>query len=318
MPAEIESGVFARETPWHGIGVVTPDALTAADAIKLGGLDWEVEKQPIAIKQPVLAEDGTVIEDEYKYVDIENRFALTRDIDQQVMAIVSDVYNPFQNREAFTFMDNLVDSGDAKYETALSLRGGRVVALTMHVPMDVMINGEDRHEAYLLLRTTHDGSGRISVYVVMVRVVCMNTLTLAISGASHSWGVTHTADVRGKISEARDSLGMTFKYAEEFKKVGNRLTGLEVTDDEIIKFLEKEMPIRAKRDDEIEGIVETMRTSDNIANYRGTAWGALNAMSEYQEHVKRNRSGEALLVRTLDGQNAKLRTAFTRRMLARV
>lgn len=318
MPAEIESGVFVREVPWHGLGVVTPNVLTAADAIVLGKLDWLVEKQPIAIKQPVLAKDGTVVDNEFTYRDVTDRFALVRDSDQQVMSIVSNVYNPFQNREAFTFMDNLVDSGDAKYETALSLRHGRVIALTMHVPMDIMIDGEDRHEAYLLLRTTHDGSGRISVYVVIVRVVCMNTLTLAIAGASHSWGVTHTADVKGKISEARDSLGMTFKYADAFKETANKLTTVTVTDDEIVKFLESQMPARAKRDDEIEGILETFRSSDNIANYRNTAWGALNGMSEFQEHVKKNRSGEALLTRLLDGQNAKMRTAFKNKMLARV
>lgn len=316
MPAAIESGVFVREVPWHRIGVVTPDVLTAADAIKLGQLDWTVEKQPIAMKAPVLDRDGKET-GEYKYTDIENRFALTRDSDGQVMSIVSDVYKPFQNVEAFSFMDNLVESGDAKYETALSLRGGRVVALTMHVPMDILVNGEDKHEAYLLLRTTHDGSGRIGVYVVITRVVCMNTLTIAIRGASHSFGFTHTADVAGKVKEAQDSLGLTYKYADAFKKTADTLTGISVTDDEIVKFLESAMPVRAKRDDVIEGIVETFRSSDNIANYRNTAWGALNAMSEYKEHVKKNKSGEALLTRLLDGEDAKLRASFTDRMLAR-
>lgn len=306
MPAEIESGVFARQTPWHGLGVVVPDALKAEDAVVMGGLDWIVEKQPLFVQK------------EGAYVELPDRFALTRNTDGQMMSIVSDVYKPFQNREAFTFMDNLVDSGDAKYETALSLRGGRVVALTMHVPMDVLIGGEDRHEAYLLLRTTHDGSGRISVYVVMIRVVCMNTLTMAINGASHSWGVTHTANVAGKVQEARESLGMTFAYAEAFKKEADALTKITVTDDDIVKMLEAIMPVKKRRDDDIDAIVENCRISDNIANFRGTGWGFLNGLTEWQQHGRANRSDQAAFTRTLDGTEAKMRATLRTRLLARV
>jgi phage/plasmid-like protein (TIGR03299 family) len=311
MSHEVETGVFAREPAWHRIGTVVPNAMTAAEAITLGKLDWTVDKYPVFDQETEVTPDGVTT----KFVEVPDRFFLKRSTDMQRLSIVSDIYKPFQNRQAFTFMDNLVDSGDAKYETAMSLRGGRVVALTMHVPMDVLIGGEDRHEAYLLLRTTHDGSGRISVYVVMIRVVCMNTLTWAIQGASHSWGVTHTANVEGKVSEARDQLGLTFKYAQAFKQEGNALLNVSVTDDEIVKLLEGAMKPKARRDDEIEAILENYRTSDTVANYRGTGWGFINALTEYQEHVKPNRSGEALLTRTLDGENAKMRTALKNRLL---
>jgi phage/plasmid-like protein (TIGR03299 family) len=306
MPAEIESGYFARATPWHRIGVVTEDAKTAAEAIKIGHLDWIVEKEQVYVKR-----NNTLVE-------VPDRFALTRNTDHRVMSIVSDVYKPFQNVQAFDFMDALVEDKDATYETALSLRHGAVVALSMHVPMDILIAGEDKHEAYLLLRTTHDGSGRVSVYVVMVRVVCMNTLTMAIRGASHFVGFTHTADVAAKVQEARISLGMTYKYSEEFKKTADKLVSVKVSDDDIIAFLESQMPVRTHRDAEIEAVMENIQTSDNLQNFKGTAWAGLNGIAEYFEHVKPNRSGEAIFSRVIDGSGAKMRNAFTNRFLVGV
>lgn len=302
---EVETMFSAREVPWHGLGVVTPDVLTASDAIVAAGLDWTVEKRPIFKK------DGEV------YVEIPNKFALERSSDKVDLAVISDVYKPFQNKQAFTFMDNLVDSGDAKYETAGSLRGGRVIFVTMEVPVDLNVAGEDAHNMYLLLRTTHDGSGRISCYVVVTRVVCMNTLTWAINGAKHSWGVTHTADVEGKVSEAREALGLSFKYSEAFKKEADRLTEIKVTDDEIIRFLEAEMPIKPKRDAEIEAILENYRGSETVGNFRGTAWGFINGLTEYTEHVKANRSDQAMFTRVIDGPDAKMRTNLKNKLLAR-
>jgi phage/plasmid-like protein (TIGR03299 family) len=306
MSHEVESMFSARETPWHRLGIVTPDVLTAKDAIVTAGLDWEVEKHPIFRKKVEVNEDGAT----ETYTEIPDRFALERNIDGQLMSIVSDVYKPFQNGQAFDFMDYLVDSGEAKYETAGSLRHGRVVFITMETPREILVGGKDAHKTYLLLRTTHDGSGRISVYVVTVRVVCMNTLTWAINGAKHSWGVTHTADVSTKVAQAREALGLTFKYDEAFKIEAESLLKVKVTDDEIIAFLEKQLQERPSKEDEIAAVMANYRDSETVGDFRGTGWGALNGVSEYYEHVKDNKSGEALFSRVLDGQQAKLRSAM--------
>jgi phage/plasmid-like protein (TIGR03299 family) len=316
MPAEVETMFSARETPWHRLGVVTPDVLTAKDAIVAGGLDWTVDKYPVLDHKYEQNEQGIWLATD-EIVESDDRFFLKRSKDMQNMAIVSDVYKPFQNVQAFEFMDFLVDSGEAKYETALSLRGGRVVALTMETPSDILIGGSDPVKTYLLLRTTHDGSGRISVYVVTVRVVCMNTLTWAIAGARHSFGFTHTADVAGKVQQARESLQLTFKYSEAFQTEADELLDIKVTDDEIVALLEGALPVRPTKDAEIERVMENVRGSDTIADFRGTAWGALNGISEFYEHVKDNRSGEALFGRVIDGSQAKLRTNLKGQLLAK-
>jgi phage/plasmid-like protein (TIGR03299 family) len=308
---EVETMFSAREVPWHGLGTITLDVLTATDAIVAAGLDWDVVKEPAFGRRLVHNEDGMG----YLTYPVPNRFNLVRDTDKRFMSTVSDIYKPFQNRDAFSFMDNLVDSGEAKYETAGSLRNGNVIFITMHVPHEIQVGGQDRHEMYILLRNTHDGSGRISVYVVMVRVVCMNTLTFAINGAQHTWGVTHTSDVKGKITEARETLGLSFKYADKFKIEAEKLMAVTVTDDQIIALLESTMPDRSTREKEIEAIIANHAESDTIDGYRNTGWGVLNAVSEFQEHVKENRSEEALFTRLLAGPDAKLRNNLRTKIL---
>jgi phage/plasmid-like protein (TIGR03299 family) len=310
---EVETMFSARLTPWHRLGVVTPDVLTAADAIKVAGLDWTVEKNPVFKKKAVITEDGVGTE----YVEVENRFVLERSTDGLDLAVVSDVYKPFQNEQAFSFMDYLVGSGEAKYETAGSLRQGRVIFISMETPKEIILPGDDKIQTYLLLRTTHDGSGKISVYVVTVRVVCMNTLTWAINGAKHSFGFTHTADVEGKIAQARESLGLAFEYETAFEEEAKSLIDIKVTDDEIVALLEGTLPTRSTKDSEIEAAMSFVRGSANVQNFTGTAWGALNGITEYFEHGRPNRSGEALFARTLYGEQSKLRAQWVDRLLAR-
>jgi phage/plasmid-like protein (TIGR03299 family) len=321
MAHEVETMFSARETPWHRLGVVTDDVLTAKEAIVAAGLDWSVDKYPVYDREVDIVVDEDGPHEIERFVPQEDRFFLKRSSDMHRLSIVSDVYKPFQNADAFSFMDFLVKSGEAKYETGGSLRNGAVIFISMETPRHIILPGDDTVKTYLLLRTTHDGSGRISVYVVTVRVVCMNTLTWAISGAKHSFGFTHTADVEGKIAQAREALGFTFDYEKEFEVEAKSLIDITVSDDEIVALLEGTLPVRPTKDDEIELVMANVRGSDTIANFRNgsefTAWGALNGITEFYEHVKENRSGEALFGRILDGQQAKLRTTLKNRLLAR-
>ena len=182
MAHEVETMFSARELPWHGLGTVTEDVLTAKEAIETAGLDWEVELRSLFVSLP----GGN-------RKKIEDRKAVMRTTDDAVLGIVSPLYVPFQNRDAFAFTDNLVDSGDAKYETAGSLRDGRVVFLTMKVPFGMQVDGNDAHDLYIVLRTSHDGSTAVSVAVTPIRVVCMNTMTMALRSARHKWSMRHVS-----------------------------------------------------------------------------------------------------------------------------
>ena len=146
MPAEVETMFSAREVPWHGIGTVVPDALTAEEAIRESGLDWEVTKEPFFVK-----------DSSGEYHLAPRFYATVRSTDGRILGSVKEDYTVFQNRDAFSFADNLVDSGEAKYETAGSLFHGAWVWLTMKMPKQVLIAGDDPVDMYLLLNSSHDG-----------------------------------------------------------------------------------------------------------------------------------------------------------------
>jgi len=305
MTADVETMFSAREVPWHGIGTVTEDALTASEAIVAGGLDWTVEPRSLY----------TTSSDKKSKVKIEGRKAIIRDKDDAVLGLVSDRYVPFQNIEAFEFADSLVDSGEAKYETAGSLRGGKVIFLTMKFPEQIMVAGEDPHDLYCVLRTSHDGTKAISAYVTPIRVVCTNTMAMAIRAAKHKWSMQHTQTLNGKLLEARETLRLSFKYAEEFAVVGTELVSIKVTADTVRDLFTDLLPARPKTDEVIDQMMALYESSPTNG-YTGTAWGAFNALTEYMDHGRDTRSAEAVFGNIMDGQIAKLRNQTTKRLLA--
>lgn len=139
-----------------------------------------------------------------------------RDSDRKVLGVVTDRYKVIQNRDAFAFTDALLGEG-VRYETAGSLQGGRKVWLLAHMPHEYIISGE-RISPYLLFSNTHDGSGAVRVALTPIRVVCNNTLNLALSTANRCWSMNHTGDIKGKLEEARDTLFMAEQYMDSLGK----------------------------------------------------------------------------------------------------
>lgn len=291
-----------RGLPWHGLGNGVEGAMTAHEAITAAGLDWEVELRKLYTTNT----KGSKIL-------VPGHFAVTRDSDESVLGVVKSRYTPFQNRDAFGFADNIVDSGDAKYDTAGALRNGRVVFLSMVMPEHIMVGGEDAHSMYLLLRTSHDGSKAISVYVVVTRVVCMNTLTIAERGAKYTWSMPHVSTLAGKVAEARDTLALSFSYADDFSKMAERLMSVKVSDDKAVDILEEVLPVRPKTDERIENIMDCLRGS-TTNGYHGTGWGLVNAITEYHEHWQ-DRQAEARFFNVIDGEFRKWRNSATAMLL---
>lgn len=304
MAHEVETMFSARELPWHGLGKVTPDVLTAKEAIIEAGLDWEVELRTLFVSLP----GGN-------RKKIEDRKAVMRNSDNAVLGIVSPLYVPFQNRDAFAFTDNLVDSGDAKYETAGSLRDGRVVFLTMKVPFGMNVDGDDAHDLYIVLRTSHDGSTAISVAVTPIRVVCMNTMTMALRRARHKWSMRHVSTLEGRLQEARDTLALTHSYADAFVGRANEMVAHKITDDAFHSLLEDLLPQRPKTEETIDTIMDFYRNSPTNG-YTGTAWGGINAITEYFEHGRDLKVSEARMGNTIDGHIAQLRSKAGNMLLA--
>ena len=147
MSAAVETMMYVREKPWHGLGTMVAEAPTSADALRLAGLDWQVNSEPISVSGKEVAG--------YK--------ANVRSSDEAVLGVVSDRYKVCQNTDAFEFTDNLV-GGEVRYETAGSLFGGKKIWLLAKLP-DTEILG-DKTEPYLCFTNSHDGTAAIRTFAL--------------------------------------------------------------------------------------------------------------------------------------------------------
>ena len=226
MAANVESMFYTRTAPWHGLGVRVEEVLGSKEALIQAGLDWKVEQTD------VYAASGERILG-YK--------ANIRDIDRSVLGIVGDRYKIVQNEEAFAFTDGLLGEG-VKYETAGSLAGGKIVWMLAKIPEKYIISG-DAIEPYLVFCNSHDGSGAIRVAMTPVRVVCQNTLNLALKGASRVWSARHTENVMSRMDEARETLQLANAYMSQLGRSINELQAKKLTDKKVLAMIDSLYPV---------------------------------------------------------------------------
>ena len=296
MAANVESMFYVRETPWHGLGTKVLEAPASKDALQLAGLNWRVMQEPIYTAMEELV-DG------YK--------ANVRDSDRKVLGVVTDRYRVIQNDEAFAFTDELLGAG-VKYETAGSLQGGRKVWLLAHMPHEYIISGE-RISPYLLFSNTHDGSGAIKVALTPIRVVCQNTLNLALAGAKRSWSMIHTGDIKEKMQEAKNTLLLAEKYMDELGKEFESLRMKKLTDKQVMEYIEILLPIEDGSTPQQEKNMKRLREDMKIRYFDApdlqgvgkNAYRFVNAVSDFATHAEPLRRTanykENLFSRTVDG-----------------
>lgn len=273
MPACVESMMYVREKPWHGLGTQVEEAPTSADALRLAGLDWDVVQKNIQICGGA---------------KIENYQANVRSTDGKVLGVVSSRYKIVQNSEAFAFTDSII-GGEVRYETAGSLNGGKKIWLLAKLPETEIVG--DKTEPYLCFTNTHDGSGAIRVCMTPIRVVCNNTLNLALDGAKRAWSVRHTGDMQSKMHEARVCLEMANAYMDELDRTADRLANTTVTRERLHEILEELFPVGEENTDREKQNIQRLRNeymvcyfAPDILKFRGTAWGAVNAMGDMVSH----------------------------------
>lgn len=309
MTAEVESMMSVREVPWHGLGTVVEKELTAAEALVAAELDWRVTKVPMFTGNGGMTEPEPGKKQFRAYDEVSGYYAIQRSTDRTVLGVVGGPYHPLQNTEAFEFMDALVDSGEAHYETAGSLRGGKWVFLTMKLPRGIKIGGEDPVDLYLALFNSHDGSRAITGMVTPVRVVCTNTLNLAIAGAKRKWTVRHLSTMDGKLMEARRQLDLTFEYANQFEGQMNELAQQSFSDSEfenLVSQLGTPAPVT-------EGLLEAWVSGEHG---KASRWDALNAVGEYYDWLRSPRTANSRLMGSWFGQGVKGRDQALRILTA--
>lgn len=296
MAANVESMFYVRETPWHGLGKQVEEALDSQSALKEAGLDWKVEQMA------VFTGDGKVVPG-YK--------ANIRDRDRRVLGVVTDRYKVVQNLEAFSFTDDLLGRG-VRYETAGSIQDGKKVWILARMPREYIITGE-QITPYLVFSNSHDGSGAIRVALTPIRVVCQNTLNLALENAKRSWSMIHTGDIKGKLKEAEQTLGLAEKYMTALGKEVEQLQKVKLTDRKVLEWIDQLLPVEAdasrQQKKNVGRIREDMRRryfdAPDLQQVGKNGYRFINAVSDYATHSKPLRETanykENLFARTADG-----------------
>ena len=304
MSANVESMFSVREKPWHGLGKVIADAPNSVEAIRLAGLDWNVYQQNL------ITENGLTVSG-YK--------ANIRDSDDSVLGIVSDRYKIVQNQEAFQFTDELLGKG-VRYETAGSLQGGKKTWILAKLPNQYIIAG-DQISPYLVFFNSHDGSGAIRCAITPIRVVCQNTLNLALSTAKRSWSAVHTQKVTDKMQEAKQTLFFAEKYMAELGKEIYRLEKISMTDKKVLEYIQEFFPedvtATTTQRKNMNLLREDMKMryfdAPDLKQVGNNAYRFVNAVSDFATHAKPLRETatykENLFLKTVEG-NALIDRAY--------
>ena len=304
MAAQVETMFYTRERPWHGLGTRVEEAPSSREALRLAGLDWQV------LQKPIMTTDGQMVK---------GFRANVRDRDSRVLGVVTDRYKVVQNEDAFAFTDDLLGEG-VTYETAGSLQDGRKTWLLAKLPQRYIISG-DEIAPYLVFMNAHDGSGSIKVAMTPVRVVCMNTLNLALAKAKRCWSTAHTGDIRAKIEDARDTLLFAETYMGELGKAVERLRQIKLSDRQVMAYIDQLFPLyedptpiqkknllRMKEDVRIR-----YADAPDLQHVGKNGYRFVNAVSDFATHAKPLRESathrESLFARTVEG-NALIDRAY--------
>lgn len=296
MSANVESMFYVREAPWHGLGQKVEKALCSQEALQEAGLDWKV------IQRSLLTDN---------LMDIPGFKANIRNTDQQLLGIVTDRYSIVQNHEAFAFTDELLGEG-VQFETAGSLQNGRKVWMLARLPNNYIFAG-DVLSPYLVFFNSHDGSSGIKVAMTPIRVVCQNTLNLALRNAKRVWTTNHTGDMKSKLDEAKKTLLLAEYYMNRFGTEVDRLNKIKISDSNVLEYIEQLFPMADLPTNTQKKNVHRLRSdiqtryfeAPDLTQMDKNGYRFINAVSDFATHAKPLRETtsykENLFIKTTDG-----------------
>lgn len=288
---------WAGSTPWHGLGTNVSGLMTSHDALVKAHLNWQVVKKPLFYSE--------LSNHEYFSIDhakpVPNTFGVFRESDDGLIPLtrngksVGKVWTALQNADAFSFMDEILQTQEATIEVAGALGNGEKVWVLAKMPETILINGQDPIEQYFLITNNHDGTGAVKFLPTPIRVVCQNTLSLALSNATTVMSKRHTSKLGNAVDEARESLGIMNQDFITWGEKAESLLAVEMELDDMKEYFVDTLGLKREENGEISDdtrtrnklnkVVSLLATQKNlIGDMEGTAWAAYNAATEYFDH----------------------------------
>lgn len=275
---------YNRTNPWDGISRDINDAVSVDEALRLGKLDWRVEQHDVARMIP--REDGTVM-----FTQIDGFKENFRSDTGKSLGIVRSRYQVCQNSEGFELVDSLLDNNGIRLEAAGEINGGRRIWMCGRLPEEKKILG-DPFETYIVFANSHDGTSAIQCMITPIRVWCRNTLNLALRNNKRMWSTRHTGNLQWKIKEAEQVLMKTGHYMDELSTYADRMANTPLKEEDLQTMLKYLFPYKDTDSDRKKQNMEEMKSNymacyfmPDLTQFRGTQWGAINAMADFVDHT---------------------------------
>ena len=293
---------MTRRNPYELIGTLNSFEVTSAkDLMDQAGLNWKVSLNDVYASGSY---DPILIEDRYATVRKDSSGL------ESVLSVVGTRYKVFQNEEIFSSLDSVVGAGDARYGAAGELKGGKIVWTLLELPDNVSI-GDDKHSAYLLARTSHDGSTPFQLTPIVNRISCTNQINACmVQGQNKNlyYSVRHSTGNDINVIDIKNTFNIIRKDMQEYVRISSWLRGQEFSNEEFFNFTKRVFALptkiefaadeflsagekRAKtrallnRSNAVKVWLGDTETQDNIKN---TKFGAFQAIVEVSDHMQRS------------------------------
>ena len=314
MPANVETMAYVGEKPWHGQGKPVPPNVTAKEMIQAAGLDWDVAKRPARGTKPTVNSRGKKKFSRYELVRVPRPGRIEEEV---VLGIVSNRYNPLQNLEAFNFFDPIVNQKTVTYETAGALGDGERIWVLAQMPGSIEVVRGDDCLKYLLLSNSHTGQGSVIVKFTAVRVVCQNTLTMAMKDGQSAFRVRHSAKMGERLDEVGELIATANKIYQEAAEHFRKLAATQIKDGRMLEeYLAALFPkSESQKKNQThppkwDHVTELFETSPDLQlpGVKGTLWAAYNAVTRFEDYrVVKTENDDNRLNRVWFGAGADLK-----------
>ena len=266
-----------RQSTFAEIGTEIRKAVSIEEALRIGGLNYHVEKKPIYLA------DGTPIPD---------RYATVRDTDNYTYDIVSDRYTIVQNEDAFKFID--VMANDIQFEKIGETQSGMIYLIASLEPIKIL---GDVYQPHLCFRNSHNGKFQLSVTICPLRIVCQNQFHICFKESPNTINIRHSSQANVRLEEASRILKGTADYMKELNKQAEKWANIKLSNAQIAQVFDELFPMdkdmkeyQLERIEEQKILLSKAYKADDNENFKNTMWGMINAYSDFITHKPQYRN----------------------------
>lgn len=315
----------SRQMPWNVMGKDLTDVASRdlGKALRESGLDFDVRTLPVVAHEGPKGEPIAF----HTLIEAEKSRAVVRPTPEgdKVVGMVGTRYTPIQNRDAFAIANDLVGEYGATIAGLADFRhgGASLMVLDLNRPITLTTpdGGEDVLDLNLYVKNSHDGSSALTFALDAMRLACTNALPALLRNAKRSWKISHTPNAEERVSLAVQAIKEAIGFQEEFQVMAQAMVDQPMVDAEFAKIVQRLWPVdpeatgkvAERRRDIHAQVMGLFRESPTLTHVRGTRWAGYNALTEYLDHYRPVKGGEAVqdVARAegaLEGPNVRVKT----------